>query len=180
MADEKETKEGVNASSDVDGIYKAKYEELLGNSVPREEYDKIKGALEEEVNNRVENRQMYDEEPASDTDWETVAKENLDKIANNKCKTNLEFFEAFCDAREAVLETEHKDLFIQQNELITQYDTKRRENVSSVVEHIPTPEETERADRVYEGLRELIDESEGDPAKFNILYSKNVRKVKGL
>lgn len=174
-----EEKKVVSAEEDVGNIYKTKYDELVQNSVPREEYDKIKVALEEEVNNRVENRQITNKMPENEPNWEKQAHDALDKIANNKCKTNMEYHQAMCDAREAVLHTEGKDLFIQQLELQGEhYDTKQRRKVAaSVVEHVPTDEEIERADRVYTGLRELIDESEGDPAKYNYLYSKKVRKA---
>lgn len=173
-----EEKKVVNANEDLGSIYKAKYEEVVQNSVPREEYNKIKTALEEEVNNRVENRQIVKEEPET-KNWTKIKNESLDKIANNKCRNNLELSIAMCDARDAVKAVDGADIFIQELELQGKhYDKSLRRTVdASVVKHIPTQEEIDRAERVYEGLRELQDESEGDPEKFNYLFSKNVLKA---
>lgn len=122
--------------------------------VTKEEYDKLLAEKNSMVQAMLNGEHLAQEE-------QLVNKPSLEELRNNVQKedqTNLEYWENVLALRERTMEETGEDIFVASGHKIT-----------------PTNEDYEAAERVANGMKDLIDRSLGDPTTFNSLYQKEVR-----
>ena len=125
--------------------------ELKANSVDKSEYErllsenaKLTNALAQGI--RVEEEK---EEPVN-------IPELRKKLLNTQYKTDLEYFKAMKTLRDAILEQEGIDPFV----------NSTAENVSA---------ETDRAERVSKLIDFALEEADGDPVKFSAIFNSKIQ-----
>ena len=137
-------------------FYIDQLKELKMNSVSRDEYNKV---LKDNQNLFAQLRdgfvpQTTVEAEAPKVDIDGLRRE-LYGNQDGADMTNLEYIEKTLKLRDAIIEQGGKDPFLPFG-----HDT------------IPTAADYERAERVANGLKQLVEDSEGDPAVFRAGYDR--------
>lgn len=147
--------ENKRIEEEVDTDYLAAIKELKENSVDRSKYDNLrsehKKLLEMVVNGQTV--PMEEVKPKYDID-----KLRNDLYRNDDGLTNLDYITKTLQLREAIMENGGDDPFLPSGRKIA-----------------ATQQDIEAAERVAQGLQEMVDYADGDPVVFTNEYQRRVR-----
>ena len=138
--------------------------ELKANSVSKADYEQL---LEEK---KKLTRQVLNSSPATDEEPVARTREELEKenrylrnelyLTDAPELTNLEYVEKTLKLRDNILELGGEDPFLPNGD------------------YTVTEDDRVKATRTAEGLKAMVEEAEGNPTKFRMLYEERVRDIK--
>lgn len=133
-----------NDELDMDNDYISQIEELKRNSIPRDQFDKLKGENKKLLEALVNNQQLE-----GTTIVEKPKIEDLRAKLFNSHNTNLEYIETALTLRDRLLEEGYDDPFVPQGRKIS-----------------ATREDEALAEKVAEGLRSCVEYANGNSELF--------------
>lgn len=126
--------------------------ELKAKSVDKSEYERILSENAKLTNALAQGIRVEEEKEEEPVNIPELRK----KLLNTQYKTDLEYFKDMKTLRDAILEQEGVDPFVNSS----------AENVSA---------ETDRAERVSKLIDFALEEADGDPVKFSAIFNSKIQ-----
>lgn len=150
-----ENKNPETATEDVD--YVAAIQELRDKSVPKEQYEKLKGENAKLLKSLINGETIEATEAASSPD---IAQLRKDLFSGEGELTNLEYVSKALELRDALIEKGERDPFLPFGHNIA-----------------PTPQDIEAANRVAKVMKECVEAADGDSALFTSLLQRETMEA---
>lgn len=156
MPNETTTDNPLEEEADID--YIAALNELRNNTVPKEQYDKLKGENAQLLKSLINGETIEMPDAPSEPDISQLRKELFNGDAS---LSNLEYVTKALELRDALIESGAPDPFLPLGHQIA-----------------PTAEDREAAARVAKVMKECVDGADGDSSLFTSLLMRETVDVK--
>lgn len=164
MAEEIQNQEQENQEQQQDQAYQnllEQFNKLKDTMVPKEKFDQV-SSRNKQLSEAIANNMQEQEEARKQEEPKPDASQLREELYGDKRSdlTNLDYISKTLELRDAILESGGRDPFLPTGG--NDKDSLEAHNT---------------ANKVANGLKQLVEQSNGDPVAFNALYQANVEEV---